>query len=105
MIIDYTQAILRLVPNAGFQLTADDLSTLNWESDPDLRPSDAEIEESLIQLQIEYDAQEYARNRQAEYPSITDVTIALAEKMEGNSTMWDTITAQRLDVKSKFPKP
>jgi hypothetical protein len=29
----------------------------------------------------------------------------LAEKAEGNSQMWDEITAQRLDVKSRFPKP
>ena len=48
---------------------------------------------------------QYQRNRQAEYPSIADVTIALAEKMEGKDQMWDEITAQRLDVKSKYPKP
>jgi len=64
-----------------------------------------EDSQALIDKKIEYDAQEYARNRQAEYPSIHDVTVALAEKAEGRSAMWDEITAQRLDVKSKYPKP
>ena len=48
---------------------------------------------------------QYKEDRQAEYPSIADVTIALAEKMEGKDQMWDEITALRLDVKSRFPKP
>jgi len=56
-------------------------------------------------LTTEWDAQAYARKRANSYPSITNVTIALAEKAEGRSAMWDEITAQRLDVKSKFPKP
>ena len=68
-------------------------------------PTDAEIDTELTRLQAEYDAQAYARNREAEYPSIQDVTVALAEKAEGDSTMWDEITALRLDVKSRFPKP
>tara|TARA_R100001244_G_C5138100_1_gene127326 strand:+ start:553 stop:855 length:303 start_codon:yes stop_codon:yes gene_type:complete len=69
-----------------------------------------ELDESKIavevaRLQAEYDALAYSRSRADSYPSIQDVTIALAEKAEGNSAMWDTITAQRLDVKSRFPKP
>ena len=42
--------------------------------------------------------------RKAEYPSITDVTVALAEKAEGNSTMWDEITLKRQAIKDKYPK-
>ena len=52
-----------------------------------------------------YDAQAYARNRAAEYPSIQEVTVALAEKTEGDSTMWDEITAKRAAIKTKYPKP
>lgn len=68
-------------------------------------PSEAEIDAEVIRMEKEYSDNEYARNRGNEYPSIKDVTVALAEKMEGSSTMWDTITALRLDVKSRFPKP
>jgi len=68
-------------------------------------PTDEAIDAEIIRLQAEYDAQEYARNREAEYPSIQDVTVALAEKEEGDSTMWDEITAKRVGVKAKYPKP
>ena len=42
--------------------------------------------------------------RQTEYPSITDVVVALAEKEEGDSTMWDDVTAKRQAVKTKYKK-
>ena len=56
-------------------------------------------------LKGEWDAQEFSRNRQKEYPSITDVVVALAEKQEGDDTMWKEITALRQKVKSDNPKP
>ena len=56
-------------------------------------------------LKAEWDAQEFARKRQQEYPSITDVVVALAEKQEGDDTMWQEITAQRAKVKADNPKP
>ena len=68
-------------------------------------PTEEEINTELVRLLAEYDAQEYARNRANEYPSIQDVTVALAEKEEGDSTMWDEITAKRAAVKAKYAKP
>lgn len=56
-------------------------------------------------LKAEWDAQEFARNRQSEYPSIQDVVVALAEKEEGDDTMWKEITAKRQKVKADNPKP
>jgi hypothetical protein len=99
MNIDHSQAILRLVPNARFQLKENNLSTLNWESDPATRPSDAEIEQSLIDLQAEWTAQEYARNRQAEYP---DWGTQLNKIYDDGLTKWKS---EMVDpVKSKWPK-
>ena len=54
---------------------------------------------------VKYKANEWKRNRQFEYPSINDVVVALAEKEEGDDTMWKEITAQRAKVKSDNPKP
>jgi hypothetical protein len=68
-------------------------------------PSESAIDAKLAELQAAHDAQTYARNRAAEYPSIQDVTVALAEKTEGDSTMWDEITAKRAAIKTKYPKP
>ena len=36
------------------------------------QPTEAEIESAHVEWQAEYDSQEYARNRQAEYPEIGD---------------------------------
>ena len=41
------------------------------------QPTEAEIDAEVIRLQAESDAQEYARNRQAEYPTIAELTVAL----------------------------
>ena len=41
------------------------------------QPTDEAINAELTRLQTEYDAQEYARKRQAEYPSIEELVVAL----------------------------
>ena len=64
-----------------------------------------DLQEKLAVLQTEYDALEYQRLRKPLYPSIEDVTVALAEKAEGDSTMWDAISAKRAEVKKAHPKP
>ena len=51
-------------------------------------------------LQAEYDAQEYARNRQAEYPSIEELVVALYDTDDKAD-----IEAKRAEVKKKYPKP
>ena len=43
-------------------------------------------------------------NRRKEYPKYNQIIVALAEKAEGDSTMWDEITAKRAAVKTKWPK-
>lgn len=49
-------------------------------------------------------AKQYQRERASQYPSITDVVVALAEKEEGDDSMWQEITAKRAKVKSDNPK-
>ena len=68
------------------------------------KPTESAVQTKLAELQAEYDANEYHRSRASEYPSITDVVVALAEKEEGDSTMWDDITAKRQAVKTKYKK-
>ena len=57
------------------------------------------------ELQADYDSKQYQRDRAEQYPSIQDVVVALAEKEEGDDTMWQEITAQRATVKADNPKP
>lgn len=70
--------------------------------DDSVIPSKEVIESGIVDFEKIYNAQ---ISRQAEYPSLDDVTIALAEKAEGRSEMWDEITAKRDAVRTKFPKP
>lgn len=68
-------------------------------------PTWADLQKKLKVMQDAYDALEYQRTRKPLYPSIEDITVALAEKAEGNSAMWDEISKKRADVKKAHPKP
>ena len=50
--------------------------------------------------QAKYDAQEYARKRQAEYPTIQELVVALYDTDDKAD-----IEAKRAAVKAKYPKP
>jgi hypothetical protein len=63
-------------------------------------PSDEEIETKRAEMELEWTAQEYARKRQAEYPSIEELTVALYDTDDKAD-----IEAKRAAVKAKFPKP
>ena len=58
------------------------------------------VDAEVIRLQAEYDAQEYARNRQAEFPSIQDLVVALYDTDDKSA-----VEAKRAAVKLKYPKP
>ena len=59
-----------------------------------------DFKEEKIKLQAEYDAQEYARKREAEYPTIAELTVALYDTDDKAD-----IEAKRAAVKAKYPKP
>ena len=65
------------------------------------KPTQEFLESELARLQAEYDAQEYSRNRRAEYPSIGDQLDALFHASVFPSEMASTLQA----VKDKYPKP
>ena len=62
-------------------------------------PTDAELDAEVIRLQAEYDALEYARNRQAEYP---DTGTQFNKIYDDGLTKWKS---EMVDpVKAKWPK-
>lgn len=70
------------------------------------QPSEAEIEAAHNEWQAEYDAQEYARNRQAEYPSTDELIVALWENVvEERASAVVSLEAIRQQVKARHPKP
>ena len=69
-----------------------DINDLAIEIDEDL------IQQELVKLQAEYDAQEYARNRQAEYPALAE---QLDEIYHNGIDSWKAVIKV---TKDKYPK-
>ena len=68
--------------------------------DGQIPPSESAIKTKLAEMQAEYDAQAYARNRAIEYPSIAELTVALYDTDDKAA-----IETKRAAVKTKYPKP
>jgi len=96
------EALAKLRPNAKWTMRGDDIT---WEDETQTQPTEQELVAKIAELQAEYDSKQYQRDRAEQYPSIADVVVALAEKEEGDDTMWQEITAQRAKVKADNPKP
>jgi hypothetical protein len=96
MIID---AILKINPNAKVVVRGDDINTIEWHQGTTPIPV-ADIEAKMTELQAEYDAEEWKRNRQAEYPTIDDCIHAL---LDGGDTLTE-LQAKRTATKTKYPK-
>ena len=80
---------------------AETYETLTWfENNDEDKPTEAEFNTALASVKAEYDAQEYARKRQAEYPTIAELTVALYDTDDKAD-----IEAKRAEVKKKYPKP
>ena len=59
-----------------------------------------EDSQDLIDKKDFWEANEYARNRQAEYPSLLELTVALYDTDDKSA-----VEAKRAEVKAKYPKP
>jgi hypothetical protein len=99
MKFDAFTAILNLRPNAKFSITDE---VIEWLDTEQTQPTDAEIEAEVQRLQDEYDAQQYARDRAAEYPPIADYLDGI---VKGDQAQIDAYIAACQAVKAKYPKP
>jgi len=68
-------------------------------SDDD-KPTEKELTDALAKQQSDFDALAYSRNRQAEYPTIAELTVALYDTDDKSA-----VEAKRASVKLKYPKP
>jgi len=95
------QALGKLCPNSSFSVEDNDYSTIRWNANNvEAKPSEAEVNAKVAELQAEYDAQEYARKRKAEYP---DWGTQLNKIYDDGIAKWKS---EMVDpVKAKYPKP
>ena len=98
--IDISIAIHKINPNAGFVIRDNDVNQIEW-ADGTTPISKADIETKQAELQTEYDAAKYQRDRKTEYPSIADqLDMQYWDKKNGTTTWVDAIAK----VKSDIPK-
>ena len=78
------QTILKINPNAEFSVDGDDINSIQWLNGTTPIPK-ADIEAKMTELQAEYDANEYQRERV--YPSIGDQLDILWHTMDKNTEL------------------
>jgi len=59
------------------------------------------ITAKATELEAEYNAQEYARNRKAEYDALNQFEMQFDDEENGTTTWKDAVNA----IKAKYPKP
>ena len=87
----------------GGGISTNDVNDLNQYiyDNNQIPPTKAEIDAEIVRMQAEYDAQEYARNRQTEYPTIEECVHAI---LDNDNNELDTLQAKRAEIKLKYPK-
>ena len=69
---DIATAILAIKSDAQVSVNAEDINQITWHDDNPTNITNEEILNKQTELQTEYDAKQYQRDRAKEYPSIVD---------------------------------
>ena len=94
-------AILKINPNAKFIVKNNNINQITWLEGTTPIPK-ADIEAKMTELQAEYDALQYQRDRAKEYPSIQEqLDMQYWDSVNGTTTWKDHIE----QVKTDNPKP
>jgi hypothetical protein len=95
-----TEAILKINPNAQVSVNGDDINQITWLNGTTPIPI-ADIQAKMVELQAEYEANQYQRDRAVAYPSIQEqLDMQYWDKINGTNNWQDAINA----VKAKYPK-
>ena len=92
-----SDAIRAIKSDAVFSTIAD--GSIVWHDGNPTNITQEQIDTKLAELKTEYAAQDYARKRKAEYPSIEELVVALYDTDDKSA-----IEAKRAEVKAKYPK-
>ena len=94
------EAILKIDPNAEVSVSGSDINTCQiiWhDGNPNNIPK-ADIEAKMVELQAEYDANQYQRDRATAYPSIQEqLDMQYWDKVNGTTNWEDAIAKVKLD--------
>ena len=96
------KSILKINPNAEVTVRGDDINTceIEWHNGTTPIPK-ADIEAKMVEVQAEYDANQYQRDRATAYPTIQDqLDMQYWDNVNG-TTNWEDAIAK---VKADNPK-
>ena len=96
------EAILKINPNAVLSVRGDNINTceIEWHNGTTPIPK-ADIEAKMVEVQAEYDANQYQRDRATAYPTIQEqLDMQYWDNVNG-TTNWQTAIAK---VKADNPK-
>lgn len=96
--VDIAEAIKAINPNANVVVIGNDINQITWHNDTPVI-SNADILAKQAELQAAYDALEYSRNREKEYPAIVD---QLDDIYHNGIDAWKATIKV---TKDKYPKP
>ncbi len=94
-------AIKALHPTAWVGVSSNDINKIHWHDGNPNNITDEQIKTKLTELQVAYDAQEYARSRKVEYDALNQFELISDDDVNGTTTHKDAIAA----IKAKYPKP
>ena len=94
------EAIFKINPNAKVAITDNDIDQIEWLDGTTPIPK-ADIETKLEELQAEYDANQYQRDRAISYPTIQEQLDMQYWDNVNNTTNWKDAIAK---VKADNPK-
>ena len=103
MINTFNKAIGLLLGDKSASYTSENNKILEWNPVESglAQPTEAEIDAKMVELQAEWDALAYARNRRAEYDALNQFELISDDANNGTTTHIDAVNA----IKTKYPKP
>ena len=91
------RAILKINPNAEFTINANDINQITWVNGTTPIPK-ADIEAKMAEVQAEYDANQYQRDRATAYPTIQEqLDMQYWDNVNGTTNWEDTIAKVKAD--------
>jgi len=91
------EAILKINPNAEVTVRGEDINTIEWHNGTTPIPK-ADIEAKMVEVQAEYDANQYQRDRATAYPTIQEqLDMQYWDNVNGTTTWEDAIAKVKAD--------
>ena len=97
--ITVLKAILSLDADAEVTVGGEGTDNIKWGKNTTPIPI-SEIDAEITRLTQEFDALDWKRSREAEYPSVADLVVALYDTDDKSA-----VEAKRASVKAKYPNP